>query len=49
VTDEVQTVENGDLTGREEAGDPTLEGPASEQERAAVDIVDWRVNVRRLR
>ncbi|MGI5820352.1 MAG: hypothetical protein ACOX9R_19870 [Armatimonadota bacterium] len=49
VTDEVQTIENGDLTGREEAGDPTLEGPASEQERAAVDIVDWRVNVRRLR
>ncbi|MFW5868383.1 MAG: hypothetical protein ACOCX2_11235 [Armatimonadota bacterium] len=49
VTDEEQTIENGDLTGEEEADDPTLEGPASEQDKASVDIVDWRVNVRRLR
>jgi hypothetical protein len=49
VTDEEQTIENGDLTGEEEADDPTLEGPASEQDKASVDIVDWRVSVRRLR
>jgi len=49
VTDEVQTVEDGDLLGDEEANDPTLEGRATEQERASVDIVDWTVRVRRLR
>lgn len=49
ITNEEQTVENGDLLGEEEAGDPTLEGPASERDRASVDIIDWRVSVRRLR
>ncbi len=49
VTDEEQTINDGDLIGEEEAGDPTLEGPASEQERTAVDIVDWRIRMRQLR
>lgn len=49
VTNQFQTVENGDLLVREEAGDPTLTGPSDELARAAVDIVDWRVTVRRLR
>lgn len=49
VTDEQQTIQDGDLIGEEEAEDPTLEGPASEQDRASVDIVDWTVRVRRLR
>ncbi|MGM0494529.1 MAG: hypothetical protein ACQER1_16475 [Armatimonadota bacterium] len=49
VTDEQQTIENGDLIDREGPDDPTLEGPASEQDKASVDIVDWRVSVRRLR
>jgi hypothetical protein len=49
VTDEQQTIEDGDLIGEEQADDPTLEGPASEQDRASVDIVDWRVRVRQLR
>lgn len=49
VTDEVQTIGNGELFDEEEADDPTLEGPATEQERASVDIVDWTIRVRRLR
>lgn len=49
VTDEDQTVSDGDLFAEEEANDPTLVGPASEQQRAAVDIVDWTVRIRRLR
>lgn len=49
VTDEQQTIDDGDLIGDEEANDPTLEGPASEQEKASVDIVDWSVRVRNLR
>ncbi len=49
VTDEEQTIEDGDLIGEEEADDPTLAGPASEQDQASVDIIDWRVSVRQLR
>ncbi len=49
VTDQFQTVRNGDFLGREEAGDDTLEGPWSEEDRVSVDIVDWSVSVRRLR
>ncbi len=49
LTNESRTVEDGDLIDEEEAGDPTLEGPDDEQARAAVDIVDWSVTVRRLR
>lgn len=49
VTTEDRTIENGDTFDAEEANDPTLQGPASEQDRAAVDIVDWSIRVRRLR
>ncbi len=49
VTDEDQMVQDGDLLADEEAGDPTLQGPASEQDKASVDIIDWSVRVRRLR
>ncbi len=34
---------------REEAGDSTLLGPATQYEQAAVDIVDWQITPRRLR
>ncbi len=49
VTDQFQTVRNGDVLGREQADDDTLEGPWSDEDRASVDIVDWSVSVRRLR
>jgi hypothetical protein len=49
LTNQFQTIRNGDLLTAEEADDPTLEGPASPQARASVDIVDWSVTVRRLR
>jgi len=49
VTDQFQTVRNGDFLGREEADDETLEGPWSDEDQASVDIVDWSVSVRRLR
>jgi hypothetical protein len=34
---------------RELANDSTLQGPASADQRSAVDIIDWSVNTRRLR
>lgn len=49
LTNQFQTIRNGDLLTREEADDPTLVGPDSPQARASVDIVDWSVTVRRLR
>ncbi len=49
VTDQFQTVRNGDVLGREQADDDTLEGPWSDEDKASVDIVDWSVSVRRLR
>jgi len=39
---------NGDRWVKEGADDPTLQGPGSEQDHAAVDLVDWQVTVRRL-
>ncbi|MGD9496759.1 MAG: hypothetical protein AB7Y46_10695 [Armatimonadota bacterium] len=48
-TNQFRTIRDGDLIGEEEADDPTLTGPATDEERAAVDIVDWSVTVRRLR
>ncbi|MFP3903865.1 MAG: hypothetical protein ACLFWB_06435 [Armatimonadota bacterium] len=47
---EYDTITNDDgLFEREEAGDNTLEGPASDAEKNAVDIVDWSVTVQQLR
>ena len=47
---EFDTIDNDDgLFEREEAGDNTLEGPATQVEKDAVDIVDWSVTVRQLR
>lgn len=47
---EFDTIDNDDgLFEREEAGDNTLEGPATQAEKDAVDIVDWSVTVRQLR
>jgi len=40
---------NADSLIHEGAGDSTLEGPATEEEKNAVDIVDWSLAVRRLR
>jgi hypothetical protein len=34
---------------RETAGDVTLEGPATQPQKNAVDIVDWTLSIRRLR
>ncbi len=48
-TDEFQTIRNGDFVPEEGADDPSLVGPATEEEQAAVDLVDWSVTVRRLR
>lgn len=45
---EYGTYRNGDGWVKEGADDPTLEGPASEQDKASVDLVDWQVTVRRL-
>lgn len=47
---EYDTIDNDEgLFEREEAGDNTLEGPASQAEKDAVDIVDWSVTVQQLR
>jgi hypothetical protein len=43
-----QTITNDDAFPRELAGDSTLEGPAGEAEKEAVDLVDWSIEVRRL-
>ncbi len=45
---EFGTYRNGDRWEKEGADDPTLEGPASEADKASVDLVDWQVTVRRL-
>ncbi|MEA3400349.1 MAG: hypothetical protein U9R79_03810 [Armatimonadota bacterium] len=49
LTSEVQTISDGEGLVEEESGDPTLEGPHPQEARNAVDVVDWRVMVRRLR
>ena len=41
-------ISNDDAFIQEQAGDSTLVGPATEQQRAAVDIVDWWITPRRL-
>lgn len=43
------TVTNADAFVREGSGDATLEGPATQAQKNAVDIVDWSLSVRRLR
>lgn len=48
-TNQYQTITNDDAFVREEASDPTLAGPGSEADKRAVDIVDWRLTLRRLR
>jgi len=48
-TNQFQTIRNADSFVVEGAGDPTLVGPATEEERQSVDIVDWEVTLRRLR
>jgi len=48
--DDFRTYRNGDGLFEEEGdGDNTLEGPATDDEKAAVDIVDWQITLRRLR
>jgi len=48
--DEYRTIQNSDGLFEEElAGDNTLEGPASDDAKRAVDIVNWWVRLRRLR
>ncbi len=48
--DDFRTYRNGDGLFEEEAdGDNTLEGPATDDEKAAVDIVDWQITLKRLR
>jgi len=49
VTNQYRTVRDGDLITEEEADDSTLDGPGSDDDKAAVDIVDWSMTVRRLR
>ena len=47
---EFRTIRNTDgLFEREESGDPTLEGPATKEQKDSVDIVDWEITLRRLR
>ncbi len=48
-TSEYQTITNADAFITEQADDVTLTGPATEDEKRSVDIVDWRVTLRRLR
>ena len=48
-TNQFQTIRNQDAFVVEGANDPTLVGPASEEARGSVDIVDWQVTLRRLR
>ncbi len=46
--DEYTTWHNGDRWVAEGADDSTLEGPASDQDKQSVDLIDWYVTVRRL-
>jgi len=41
-------ISNDDASIREESDDSTLVGPATEQQQAAVDIVDWQITPHRL-
>ncbi len=46
---EFRAISNSDAFVKEQANDTTLEGPATEDEKKAVDIVDWSITTRRLR
>ncbi len=48
-TDQNLTFDNNESLMPEGSDDPTLEGPADPADRAALDIVYWRVRVRKLR
>jgi len=48
-TNQYQTLRNQDQWPVEGPNDPTLVGPASDTDKQSVDIVDWRVTLRRLR
>jgi hypothetical protein len=43
-----RVIANGDQFTPEACGDPTLLGPATDDERDAVDILDWRITVQKL-
>jgi hypothetical protein len=49
-TTQFQTINNSSgLFEQELANDPTLVGPTTQQERNALDIIDWSITIRRLR
>jgi len=49
-TNQFQTIRNQDaIVSVEGAGDPTLVGPGTQEDRDSVDIVDWQITLRRLR
>ena len=48
-TNQYQTISNDDAFITEQADDPTLEGPGTDADKRSVDIVDWRLTLRRLR
>ena len=48
-TNQFQTIRNQDSFVVEGAGDPTLVGPGTQEDKDSVDIVDWQVTLRRLR
>ena len=48
-TNQYQTLRNQDSFVVEGPDDPTLVGPGSDTDKQSVDIVDWRVTLRRLR
>ncbi|MGQ9732010.1 MAG: hypothetical protein ACUVX8_12155 [Candidatus Zipacnadales bacterium] len=45
---QTRTILNSDSLPPERANDPTLEGPATQAERDAVDLIDWAIYVERL-
>ncbi len=46
---EFRSIDNDEAFVKELAGDTTLVGPATQDEKDAVDIIDWSVSTRRLR
>lgn len=49
-TTQFQTITNASgLFEQEQADDPTLVGPTTDEERRSVDLIDWSITVRRLR
>jgi len=49
-TAQFQTIDNSSgLFEQEAAGDPTLQGTATAEEKNQVDIIDWSITIRRLR